>query len=322
MPGTPPWTAADVPDQTGRTVVVTGANSGIGLEAASVLAGRGARVVLACRDLGKARGALEAIRAEHRDARLELAKLDLASLASVREFAKAFADAHATLDVLLANAGVMAVPRRTTADGFELQLGTNHLGHFALTALLLPQLLAAPAARIVVVSSGAHRAGRIRFDDLQGARRYGRWTAYAQSKLANLLFAFELERRLRAAGARAIAVACHPGYAATNLQFAGPRMAGSRLAERWWALSNRLLAQDARMGALPLLYAATAPDVRGGEYFGPGGFAEQRGYPARARPSPRALDLATAARLWESSAALTGTDLTLDELPPREGPSP
>jgi NAD(P)-dependent dehydrogenase (short-subunit alcohol dehydrogenase family) len=200
----------------------------------------------------------------------------------------------------------MAVPRRLTADGFELQLGTNHLGHFALTGLLLPRLLAARAARVVNVSSTAHRTGRMRFDDLHGEARYGAWSAYGQSKLANLLFTFELQRRFEASGAKALAAAAHPGYAATNLQFEGPRMSGSRVGALVMGAMNRLFAQDARGGALPLAYAAAAPDVRGGEYFGPGSVAELWGAPKRVGASARANDRATAAELWRVSEALTG----------------
>lgn len=300
------WTPDLLPDLSGQIIVVTGANSGIGREAAAMLAGAGAEVVLACRDPGRAGAALEAIRSEHPRARVETAALDLASLASVRAFAEGFARSHERLDVLLNNAGVMAVPRRTTADGFELQLGTNHLGHFALTGLLLPRLLAAPTARVVNVSSTAHRAGRMRFDDLQGEASYGAWSAYGQSKLANLLFTFELQRRFEASSAKALSAAAHPGYAATNLQFEGPRMSGSRLSALLMRAGNRLFAQDARGGALPLAYAAAAPDVRGGDYFGPSSIGELWGAPKRVGASVRANDRATAAELWRVSETLTG----------------
>jgi len=304
--------AADVPELGGLLYIVTGGNSGIGLEAAHALARRGARVVLACRDPEKARGAVAAIRADAPQASVEAMELDLASLASVRAFAAAFAGRHDTLHGLVNNAGVMALPYRRTADGFEMQLGTNHLGHFALTGLLLDRLLAAPARanapgpRIVTVSSGAHRAGRIRFDDLQSERRYGKWRAYGQSKLANLLFAYELQRRLDKCGADLISVACHPGYAATNLQFAGPRMDGSRWQERIVRLGNALLSQDAAAGALPTLYAATAPDVRGGDYIGPDGLGELTGAPRKVESNARSHDAAVAAKLWDVSEKLTG----------------
>lgn len=301
-----PWTHADVPDQSGRTIVVTGANSGIGLEAAKSLARAGAHVVLACRDAAKAEAAIGALRAAQPRASLELLPLDLASLASVRDFAKAFADRHARLDVLVNNAGVMAIPRRTTADGFEMQLGTNHLGHFALTGLLFERLLAARAPRVVTVSSTAHRGGRMRWDDLHGERSYTRWGAYGQSKLANLLFTFELDRRVRGAGHPLVAAACHPGYSATNLQFVGPRMDGSRWLESLMAGANRLFSQNAAMGSLPTLYAATAPEVRGGDYVGPDRFFETWGHPKKVGSSRASRDADAARRLWEISEQLTG----------------
>jgi NAD(P)-dependent dehydrogenase (short-subunit alcohol dehydrogenase family) len=300
------WTANDMPDQTGRTIAVTGGNSGIGLEAAKACAAAGAHVVIACRDPQRARGALESLREAVPGASVEALPLDLASLASVRDFAKAFLDRHPRLDVLVNNAGVMAIPRRTTADGFEMQLGTNHLGHFALTGLLLERLLATPGSRIVNVSSTAHRAGRIDFDDLHGERRYARWGAYGQSKLANLLFTFELARRLEAAGHPLKSVACHPGWAATNLQFAGAKMDGSRLMEQVARLGNRLFAQDAAMGALPTAYAATAPEVASGDYIGPDRFYETWGHPAKVGSSRRARDREAARRLWEVSEQATG----------------
>lgn len=302
------WTAAEVPDLSGKTAVVTGANSGIGYEAARVLAARGARVVLACRSVARAGEARDAIAAERPDAAVEVLPLDLASLESVRRFARDFASRHPVLDLLCNNAGVMAIPYRKTADGFEMQIGTNHLGHFALTAALLPQLLAAPAARVVNVSSTFHKMGRIDFDDLHGERRYRKWGAYSQSKLANLLFTYELQRRLERAGAPAISVACHPGYAATNLQTASARIAGSALQEAVMRLGNRLLAQSAEMGALPTLYAATAPEVRGGDYIGPDGFLENSGYPRKTRSSARSHDREAAGLLWEMSEQLTGFD--------------
>jgi NAD(P)-dependent dehydrogenase (short-subunit alcohol dehydrogenase family) len=301
-----PWSHRDVPDQSGRTLVVTGANSGIGFEAAATLAAAGAHVVLACRDPVRAGEAAAQLRTRHPGASLETLPLDLASLASVRDFAKAFGDRHARLDVLVNNAGVMAIPRRTTADGFEMQLGTNHLGHFALTGLLLPLLLATAGARVVTVSSTAHRPGRMHWDDLQSERSYSRWGAYGQSKLANLLFTFELDRRARAAGRDLVAVACHPGYAGTNLQFVGARMDGSRWMESLMRWANRVFAQDAAMGALPTLYAATAPDVRGGDYYGPDGMFEAWGHPKKVASSARSRDREAARRLWEISEELTG----------------
>jgi NAD(P)-dependent dehydrogenase (short-subunit alcohol dehydrogenase family) len=300
------WTAGDVPDCSGRVFVVTGANSGIGLEAARVLAGRGAHLVLACRDTGKAEIALTEILRAHPGASVEAMELDLASLDSVRKFAERFLAAHPRLDVLVNNAGVMALPHRRTADGFEMQFGTNHLGHFALTGLLLERLLDGDGHRVVTVSSTAHRGGKMSFDDLQSERSYSKWGAYGQSKLANLLFTYELQRRLARKGAGCIAVACHPGYASTNLQFAGPRMEGSRLLEGVMRLANRLFSQGADMGALPTLYAATAPDVEGGDYIGPGSVGEIWGAPRKVRSSSRSHDRAAATRLWDVSEKLTG----------------
>ena len=305
MPHDKPWTADDIPALGGKTVVVTGGNSGIGFEAARQMARKGAHVILACRDTGRAADALEQIRTLHPSASVEAMQLDLASLESVHRFARDFAAKSVPLDVLCNNAGVMAIPRRTTAEGFEMQIGTNHLGHFALTGLLLEPLLAAPAARVVNVSSTAHKPGRIDFDDLQGEKSYRKWMAYAQSKLANLLFTYELQRRLEAAGARAVSVACHPGYSATNLQAVGPQMSGSRIAARLMDLGNRFFSQPAAMGALPTLYAATSPDARGGDYIGPDGFMENYGHPRKTRSTARSHDRAVASRLWEVSEQLT-----------------
>ncbi len=303
------WTTASLPDLSGRIAVVTGANSGLGLETARALAGAGARVILACRDAGRGAGALDRIRDTHPDAEAEVRPLDLASLASIRDFAQRFADGYDRLDLLCNNAGVMALPQRETVDGFEMQLGTNHLGHFALTGLLLDRLRAAGAgARVVTVSSTMHRAGRIDFDDLQLRRRYSPWGAYGQSKLANLLFAYELGRRLDAAGWSLVSLAAHPGYAATELQATGPRMSGSRGMERLMEWANRHFAQSAEMGAWPTLRAATSPDAKSGEYIGPGGFMEMWGEPVPVRSNRRSHDRDAARRLWDASVTLTGVD--------------
>jgi NAD(P)-dependent dehydrogenase (short-subunit alcohol dehydrogenase family) len=301
------WTSDQIPDQSGRTAVVTGANSGLGLETARRLAHAGARVVLACRDTDKGAAALREIEAEVPNASGEVAALDLANLASVRAFGERFTADHDGLDLLINNAGIMAPPRRETADGFEAQLGTNHLGHFALTALLFPAMEQREGARVVTMSSGAHRMGRIEFDDLQSTRRYKRWRAYGQSKLANLLFAFELDRRLRAAGSSVSSLAAHPGYAATNLQSSAP----PRFDRLVMAVTNRLLAQSAKMGALPVLYAATQPGLEGGTFIGPDGIAEQRGYPEPVTASRAARDENVARRLWTVSEELTGVSFEL-----------
>jgi NAD(P)-dependent dehydrogenase (short-subunit alcohol dehydrogenase family) len=290
----------DIPDQDGRIAVITGANSGIGLEAARELARAGAHVVLACRDTGKGEAAAQAIRATVAGAELDVEALDLASLDSVRAFAERYS--HQRLDLLINNAGVMAAPYARTADGFELQLGTNHLGHFALTGLLLDRLLATPQARVVTVSSTAHKFGSVRFDDLQSERSYRRWAAYGQSKLANLLFALELDRRLRATGADMLSVAAHPGYAATNLQFAATP---SRIERIGSVVLNRVYAQGADRGALATLYAAVA-DIPGGSFVGPDGFQEMRGQPKIVVPTRAARDPENARRLWEVSEQLTG----------------
>lgn len=303
------WTADDIPDLSGRRAVVTGANSGLGLAAARALSAKGASVVLACRDLAKGERALAEVEfVAAPGAEVQLAGLDLAQLASIRGFAGWYADLHPDgLDVLLNNAGIMAPPRGVTADGFERQLGTNHLGHFALTGLLLESLLRRPGARVVTVSSAAHKMGRIDFDDLQGERGYARWGRYGQSKLANLLFALELDRRVRAAGVDLASVAAHPGYAATNLQTTSPPCHEALLMR----VLNVVVAQSAEMGALPLLYAATVPLVPGGTYIGPDGRGEARGYPRPVSPSDRAEDPEVARRLWEESERLTGVTFEL-----------
>jgi NAD(P)-dependent dehydrogenase (short-subunit alcohol dehydrogenase family) len=300
------WIEENIPDLTGKVAIVTGANSGLGLETTRVLARKGAAVVLAVRSEARGAATVKGVRAGSPDARLVVMPLDLANLESVRRFTETFLAGYDRLDILVNNAGVMAIPRRKTADGFEMQFGTNHLGHFALTRLLLPSILKTSGARVVTVSSGAHLFGRIRFDDLNGERSYSKWGAYAQSKLANLLFAYELQRRLAAAGSGALSVAAHPGYAATNLQCVGPQMEGSRL--NLWVLSaaNRVFAQSAAMGALPEIYAATSPEVRGGDYIGPDGFLGQRGFPRKAESSSRSRDQEVAARLWTVSEQLTG----------------
>lgn len=301
------WSSAEVGDQSGRVVLVTGGNSGIGLEAARVLAAHGARVVLGCRDRSRADHALDDLLGSTPSAAVEVLPLDLADLSSVELAAEEFAARHERLDVLVNNGGVMATPYRRTADGFELQFGVNHLGHFALTGRLLDRLLAADAPRVVTVSSSLHRRGRIAFDDLQGRRRYRKWEAYGQSKLANLLFSAELQRRATAAGQSLLAVAAHPGYASTGLQTAGPQMAGSRVGAWFAGLANRVFAQDASGGALPTVYAATSTDVAPDDFVGPGGPGGMRGAPVRDVPrSPAARDAADAARLWDVSEELTG----------------
>ena len=297
------WDAERIPDQSGRIAVVTGANSGLGLVTARELARRGALVVLACRNMEKGKAALTEVTAAASGPTPELVHLDLASLSSVRSFAEGFTAAHDGLDLLINNAGVMAAPRRFTEDGFELHLGTNHLGHFALTNQLLPHMEGREDARVVTLSSNAHKTVRhIAFDNLNGERRYFRWNAYGQSKLANLLFALELDRRLRARGSTVKSLAAHPGYAATNLQSAAAPLV-DRLVMK---VGNAVVAQDDEMGALPVLYAATEPGLEGGTYVGPDGIGEQRGHPKIVRPNRVARDEESARRLWEVSAEVTG----------------
>ncbi|MBW1601487.1 SDR family oxidoreductase [Streptomyces sp. JJ66] len=308
-PRTPPktWTTADIPDLTGRTAAVTGANSGIGLVTARELARAGAHVWLGCRDPRRGRDAHDQLTREVPKGSFELVQLDLADLSSVRDAAERIGrETGGTLDVLVNNAGVMALPLRRTADGFEMQFGTNHLGHFALTGRLLPALRAARAARVVTVSSLAHRIGRIDFGNLSAERRYSKWLAYGQSKLANLLFTHELDRRARAAGWTLTAVAAHPGMSATNLAAAGPRLAGRTRQAELLHRGTRLMTQSAEGGALPTLRAATDPDVTGGDYLGPGGVFETRGAPVWVSTTAAARDRATAHHLWAVSEELTG----------------
>jgi NAD(P)-dependent dehydrogenase (short-subunit alcohol dehydrogenase family) len=296
------WTADDIPDLSGRVAVVTGANSGLGLVTARELARAGARVVLAARSPSKAESARGSIAADVSGAELEPRELDLADLSSARDFAAGLASDHPTLDLLVNNAGVMMTPPQKTKDGFELQFGTNHLGHFALTGQLLERLRAGIDARVVTVSSTEHKPGRIDFDDLQSEHEYGPRKAYRQSKFANVLFALELDRRLRAAGMPVKSVLAHPGYSATNLQLSGP----TGIVRSFLRVTNKLVAQSPDKGALPTLYAATAPGVEGGEFFGPDGFMEGRGHPTRVEPVDRARDTESARRLWEVSEELTG----------------
>jgi NAD(P)-dependent dehydrogenase (short-subunit alcohol dehydrogenase family) len=296
------WSAADVPDQSGRVAVVTGANSGLGLETAKALAAHGATVVLACRDPKRAAVAAEVV--GRQGGKAELLPLDLASLDSVRAGAAELRERFDRIDLLVNNAGVMFPAYGRTADGFELQLGTNHLGHFAFTGLVLDRLLPVPGSRVVVVASLAHQFARggVNFDDLQSERRYSRVGAYGQSKLANLLFAYELQRRLATADAGTVAVAAHPGYSSTEL---------TRHLPAWMQPANRvlvepLLAQPAEQGSLPSLRAATDPEAQGGQYYGPDGFQQMRGAPKLVRSTGASYDTAAQRRLWAVSQELTG----------------
>ena len=300
------WTAEQIPDQSGRTVLVTGTNSGLGLITARELARAGATVVITARSPEKAAAAEAGIREEVPDAKAEARRLDLADLGSVRELASAVAADHEHLDVLVNNAGVMMPPRSTTTDGFELQFATNHLGHFALTGLLLGRL-GGIDPRVVTVTSLEHRPGRIDFDDLGWEQGYEPRAAYQRSKLANAAFGIELDRRLRAAGSPIKSVLAHPGYSATNLQSSGP----TGLMKQLLRVGNALLAQSPEDGALPQLYAATAPEVEGGEFLGPDGFREARGHPKRVEATSRANEAELGRRLWEVSEELTNVSYGL-----------
>ncbi len=306
------WTFDDIPDLTDKVIIVTGANSGIGYEAAREFARKGAQTILACRNMDKAQMALAEIRTEQPDARVEIMQLDLASQASVHQFADAFKANYDRLDVLVNNAGIMAVPYATTEDGFESQFGTNHLGHFALTGLLIDLLLKTPGSRVVNISSNGHRFGTMDFDDLmyEGGEGYSSMSAYGRSKLANIHFTNELQRRYVAAGADAIAVSAHPGLSNTNL--------ASHFNDKWYFRPFMSLAplitQSAAMGALPMIRAAVDPDVQGSDYYGPGGSREQRGYPILVQSSNASHNLADARQLWQVSEELTGVYYTeLDE---------
>ncbi len=296
------WTADRIADQSGRTFIVTGGNSGLGFETTRQLAAHGGRVVLAARSEAKGLDAVARIKAAQPDAAVEFRALDLADLDSVRDFAAAMLADGIAVDVLVNNAGVMFPARRLTPQGFESQFATNHLGHFALTGLLFDTIRHGQDPRVVTVSSGEHKGGSIHFDDLTGERSYSPRAFYQQSKLANVLFGRELDRRVRAAGIEVRSVLAHPGYAATNLQSSGPTGLGRQLMK----VTNRVFAQSAEMGALPQLYAAVDPAAQSGRYYGPGGFMELRGYPAEVEPSPAAKNEETARRLWDVSAQLTG----------------
>lgn len=300
------WVASDIPDLTGMTAIVTGSSSGLGLVAAKELAAHGANVTLAVRDLQRGESARDQIVQAHDQANVTVDILDLANLESVRTFASNFAAKNSRLNILINNAGIMAVPRRElTVDGFESQFGTNHLGHFALTGLLMPVIRKTSGARVVNVSSNLHKNGVMNFDDPQSERSYKPWAAYGQSKLANLLFTCELQRRFDESGIDAIAVAAHPGWSDTNLMMSGPMKRSGSFVRSLGRLVNRLNAQSMEMGALNELYAATAPDVSGDEYFGPDGRGEMKGYPHRVDRSARAKNQDDALRLWELSEALT-----------------
>ena len=300
------WNASDIPDLKGKIVLVTGANSGLGYQESLALARKGAMVIMAVRDRNKGNAACERIKAEIPDAELLVMKLDLANIESIKHVADTYLEEFERLDILINNAGLMAVPLLRTTQGFEMQFGTNHLGHFALTALLIDIINRTPSSRIVNVSSMAYRMGKINFDDLNWEKSYNRWTAYGQSKLANLLFTIELDRRLKLAEKQTIVATAHPGYSATNLQIRGAEIEGAKFKKSIMNLSNSLLGQSACKGALPILYAATAPDVVSSRFYGPDGLLGMHGYPREVRMDPVRVNPVVAAKLWEVSEMLTG----------------
>lgn len=309
------WNEKDIPDQTDRTIIVTGANSGLGFAATKILAAKGAHVIMACRDRDRATEAKDVILTEYPAASLAIHPLDLADISSIHSFADAIQEEYDALHVLCNNAGVMAIPRRETTDGFEMQFGVNHLGHFALTARLFPLLAdTIGESRVVTHSSRLHERGDIDFTDLNSEQTYDKWDAYAQSKLANLLFAYELNRRLARENTNVTSVACHPGWAATSLQKRGPRMRGNILQLWIRRAANFVFAQSAHAGALPMLFAATHQSISGGEYIGPDGLLSIRGSPAPQPSSDKSYDIDTARRLWSVSEKLTG--VTFDLLEP------
>lgn len=299
------WTQNDIPNLSGKVIVITGANSGLGLACAKTLAAKGATVVMTARNVQKGEAARGEILQEQPHASLDLMKLDVGDLSSVRAFAAAFKDKYARLDILLNNAGVMAIPRQETPDGFEMQLGVNHLGHFALTGLLLNVITKTPNARIHNVSSSANYTGTINFDDLMGEKNYSRWGAYGQSKLANVFFTFELQKRLSAAGHDTIANVSHPGVVIGNLQANSVAQSGTGLEGLLYRLIEPILAQDIGMGVLPMLYGMTAKEARGGVFYGPRTF-NLRGYPAEKKANKEAYDAEALRRFWDVSEQLTG----------------
>jgi NAD(P)-dependent dehydrogenase (short-subunit alcohol dehydrogenase family) len=302
------WTDHDIPDLSEKIVVVTGGNSGLGFETCRMLAARSAQVILACRNEKKGNQAKAKIIEEFPFAEVSVEKFDLSNLESVRKFADRIHKSCAKLDLLCNNAGVMALPFRLTKDGFEMQIGTNHFGHFALTGLLFDLLKKADQSRVVTVSSLMHNYGKIHFENLHWTDNYDAWAAYGQSKLANLLFAYEFHRRLKAQGIHVASLAAHPGYSATNLQLAGPRMSGKWLMEQLSGLANSLIAQSAYKGSLPQVRALTDPDAESGEYYGPDGLWEMAGDPVVVQSNKRSHNKGDAARLWELSERLTKVD--------------
>lgn len=300
------WDVENMPSLDGKVVIVTGANSGLGFYTAKGLASKGAEVIMACRNTGKAESALKEIISEIPNAKLRMMELDLSDLTSVKSFVSNFKRAYSRLDILINNAGIMAIPFRRTADGFEMQFGVNHMGHFALSGQLFNVLRSTPHSRIVVVSSAAQKIGNIDFDSIHSERKYRKWAAYGRSKFANMLFMLELADRLRNSGKDMIVTAAHPGYAASNLLEKGPAMKGRTWLVKAGHLANRIAAQSTEMGALPILYAATSEDVINGGYYGPGGFFGMRGYPDQVNPKNTRITRQLKEDLWKYSEEHTG----------------
>ena len=306
------WNEENIPELEERKIIVTGANSGLGFEATRKFAEKGAHVTMACRNMNKGRKAKKKIEEKLDEADLELRKLDLASLESVKDFTEEYRANNDSLHILCNNAGVMAIPRQETEDGFEKQFGVNHLGHFALTAHIFPLLVETDGeTRVVNQSSAIHENGEINFGDLMMEEEYDKWNAYTQSKLANVLFTYELDRRIKEKDVEVKSVACHPGYASTNLQYRGPEEEGSKTKYFFMKLANTVLAQSADKGALPMVYAATSKEIEGGEYIGPGGIRNMRGYPEKQESSPISYNEDTAEALWTRSESLTGTEFEI-----------
>lgn len=302
------WTADDIPDLDGAKVVITGANSGLGFEASKMFAQNNAEVVMACRSIERGKAAKDEIEKKLEDPSLEVRELDLADLESVESFAKEFKANHEELDILCNNAGIMAIPREETEDGFEKQFGVNHMGHFALTAKLFPALKKAEKATIVTQSSGLHEKGEIDFDDLMHEKEYNPQQVYSDSKLANLLFAYELDRKIRRKDLDIRSIGCHPGYAATNLQKRGPEKSGNSIKKFAMKVANKVIAQSSKKGALPMMYAAVSEEAESGDYIGPGGLANMRGLPEKQESSEASYSRETAEELWAVSEELTGID--------------
>lgn len=305
------WIAENIPDMAGKLILVTGANSGIGFEAAKILADKNGEIILACRNQQKGEEALAKILESNPSAQVSFMPLDLADLSSVKRFADEFLSKYESLDVLVNNAGLMAPPYQKTKDGFEIQFGTNHLGHFALTGQLIGALLKSHGSRVVNVSSNAHKMGKIRFRDLNWEKKYSRWPAYGQSKIANLYFTYELDRRLKELGKSTSAVAVHPGFSNTNLAYAGYNSDGNKLRGIAIKAASALFSQDSVMGCLPTVYAAAALDVKGSEYYGPSGWMEMKGFPKKTHSNKLSRDGDIAKRLWDVSIELTGVDYSL-----------